>query len=83
MATVVLVGGSRDGESTVLDDQDRRLLAASEAPGLIDVYEPTGETRHLAGNDEPVAVFAFVGQEPVGDLSPQSLRMPDHGPDRG
>ena len=43
MATVVLVGGSRDGESTVVDDDVRRLLAHSDAPGLLDVYEPTGE----------------------------------------
>lgn len=80
MATVVLVGGSRDGESTVLDDNDRRLLAASEAPGLMDIYEPNGETRHLAGNDEPAQVFVFVGQEPVGDINPGSLHMPDRGP---
>jgi hypothetical protein len=76
MATVVLVGGSRDGESTVVDDEVRRLLAASDAPGLLDIYEPTGESHHLAGNEEPAEVFAFVGQEPIGDMAPGSLHMP-------
>jgi hypothetical protein len=76
MSTVVLVGGSRDGESTVIDDEVRRLLAASDAPGLLDIYEPTGEHQHLAGNSDPVDVYAFVGQEPIGDLAPESLHMP-------
>lgn len=76
MATVVLSGGGRDGESTVVDDEVRRLLAASPAPGLIDIYEPTGETRHLPGNEEPAEVFAFVGQEPIGDMGPEGLHMP-------
>jgi hypothetical protein len=76
MATVVLVGGSRDGESTAVDDEVRRLLAASDAPGLLDIYEPTGEHRHLAGNEDPAEVFAFVGQEPIGDLAPESIHMP-------
>jgi hypothetical protein len=76
MATVMLVGGSRDGESTTVDDEVRRLLAASDAPGLLDIYEPTGEHHHLAGNEEPAEVFAFVGQEPIGDLAPESIHMP-------
>jgi hypothetical protein len=76
MSTVVLVGGSRDGESTVVDDEVRRLLAASDAPGLLDIYEPTGEQRHLPGNEDPAEVYAFIGQEPIGDIAPESLHMP-------
>lgn len=76
MATVVLVGGSRDGESTVVDDDVRRLIAHSDAPGLLDVYEPTGERHHLAGNEDPAEVFAFVGQEPIGDMAPESVHLP-------
>jgi hypothetical protein len=76
MATVVLVGGSRDGESTVVDDDVRRLIAHSDAPGLLDVYEPTGERHHLAGNEEPAEVFAFVGQEPIGDMDPEMVHLP-------
>lgn len=76
MPTVVLRGGSRDGESTVLDMHVERLLAASDAPGLVDVYEPTGETEHLAHNAEPAIVFEFVGQEPIGDMAPEMLHMP-------
>ena len=56
----VLSGGSRDGESTVLDDHVDRLYAASDAPGMLDVYETTGETRPLAGNTEPATVFTFA-----------------------
>lgn len=76
MATVVLSGGSRDGESTTVDDEVSRLLAASDAPGMLDVYEPTGDRRHLAGNQDPATVFAFVGQEPVGDIAPEAIHMP-------
>lgn len=76
MSTVVLVGGSRDGESTILDGDVRRLLAASDAPGLLDVYEPTGERRPLAGNTNGAAVYTFVGREPIGDIGPESLHMP-------
>jgi hypothetical protein len=76
MATVVLEGGSRDGESTEVGDEVRRLLAASDAPGMLDIYEPTGKRHHLAGNQEPAEVFAFVGQEPIGDLAPESIHMP-------
>lgn len=76
MPTVVLRGGSRDGESTVLDDEVDRLLAASDAPGLVDVYEATEETVHIRGNEEPAVVFTFVGQEPIGDLAPSMLHMP-------
>ncbi len=74
--TVVLRGGSRDGESTTLAPEVRRLLAASDAPGLADVYEATDEVVHLRGNEEPATVFRFVGQEPLGDMEPSMIHMP-------
>jgi len=77
MPTVTLEGGSRDGESTTVDDHVRRVLAASDAPGLLDVYEPTGQQRSLRGNEDPVEVFGFVGQEPIGDTAPEAIHMPD------
>ena len=64
---VVLRGGSRDGESTRVQDGVRRMLAVSDAPGLVDVYEANGETAELAGNDELALVMVHVGQEPAGD----------------
>jgi hypothetical protein len=80
MALVVLRGGSRDGESTTVDDEVDRLLAASEAPGMVDVYEATDEVQHVRGNDESAIVFNFTGQEPIGDLAPEMLHMPPrHG----
>lgn len=65
MPLVLLRGGSRDGESTTVDEHVERLLAASEAPGMIDVYETSDEVAHVAGNDEAAIVFHFVGQEPL------------------
>ena len=76
MGTVVLRGGARDGESTVVDDEVERLLAASDAPGMIDVYEQTEEQEHLRGNEEPATVFVYVGQEPIGEMDPSMLHMP-------
>ena len=73
---VVLRGGSRDGESTTVAEGVRRVLAASIAPGLIDVYEANGETQHVSGNDADALVFAHVGQEPVGDTAPEMLHPP-------
>jgi len=64
---VVLRGGSRDGESTRVQEGVRRLLAASDAPGLVEVYEANGETAELEGNDELALVMIHVGQEPAGD----------------
>ena len=63
---VVLRGGSRDGESTMVQEGVRRLLAASDAPGLVDVYEADGSTAHVHGNDPDALVFIHVGQEPSG-----------------
>jgi hypothetical protein len=73
---VVLRGGSRDGESTEVDDGVRRILAASDAPGLLDVYEANGETQHLRGNDEPALVFVHAGQLPADDIAPELLHPP-------
>lgn len=64
---VVLRGGSRDGESTRVQDGVRRLLTASDAPGLHEVYEANGETAEIDGNDELALVLIHVGQEPIGD----------------
>jgi len=76
---VVLRGGSRDGESTKVQDGVRRLLAASAAPGLLEVYEANGESAHLEHNREDALVFVHTGQEPAGDIAPELL----HGPSTG
>lgn len=77
--TAVLRGGSRDGESTVVDDGVTRLLAASDAPGLLDVYRATDEQVQLRGNTGEAIVFAFDGQESAQGWAPESLHMPDRG----
>jgi hypothetical protein len=76
MPLVVLRGGSRDGESTDLDEHVERLLAASVAPGLIDVYEATDELQHVEGNDDDGVVYQFVGQEPLTEHEGTQLHMP-------
>jgi len=68
---VVLRGGSRDGESTMVQEGVRRVLAASDAPGLLEVYEANGETAEVPGNSESALVLIHVGQEPQGDLVPE------------
>jgi hypothetical protein len=73
---VVLRGGSRDGESTLVDEGVRRVLAVSDAPGLLDVYEANGETEHLRGNDEPGLVFVHAGQVPADGVAPELLHLP-------
>ena len=78
----LLRGGSRDGESTEVDEHVERLLAASDAPGLIDVYEATEELAHVRGNTDAAIVYTFVGQEPVTDISATHLHMP-HTPGAG
>lgn len=77
--TVVLEGGSRAGESTVVDEEVVRLYAASEAPGLLDVYESTDERRPLEGNTDPAIVFTFVGQESAEGIAPEAIHMPTAG----
>ena len=79
---IVLRGGSRDGESTDVDEHVERLLAASAAPGMIDIYEVTEETEHVRGNDEPAIVYNFVGQEPISEMPGTQLHMP-HTPGPG
>jgi hypothetical protein len=76
MPLVLLRGGSRDGESTDVDEHVERLLAASVAPGLIDVYEATDELEHVDGNDDDAIVYHFVGQEPLTDHEGTQLHMP-------
>ncbi|MCW2724031.1 MAG: hypothetical protein JWN35_952 [Frankiales bacterium] len=73
---VVLRGGSRDGESTTVEEGIRRLLAVSDAPGLLDVYEANGLTEHLRGNTEPALVFVHAGQEPAEGIAPELLHPP-------
>ena len=77
---VVLRGGSRDGESTKVEAGVRRLLAASDAPGLLEVYEASDEQAHVDRNAEPAHVFVHAGQEPTGDIAPELLHLPpSHG----
>ena len=76
---VVLHGGAREGQSLTVAHEVTRVLVASEAPGLVDIYEDTGRQTHVRGNDQPGAVFDFVGQEPVGDEHAQVLRLPHTG----
>ena len=68
---VVLEGGSRDGESTRVAEGVRRLLAASDAPGLLDVYEADGRT-----TDEGELVFVLVAQESSEGMAPELLHFP-------
>ena len=75
---VVLRGGCRDGESTTVGEGVRRLLAAGDAPGLLEVYEANGETEPLRGSEGNALVFVHAGQEPAGDTAPELL----HGPGR-
>ncbi|MDQ6649567.1 MAG: hypothetical protein M3Z02_05555 [Actinomycetota bacterium] len=74
--TVLLRGGPRDGQSTTVESEVTRLLAASEAPGMLDVYEQTDETAQIPGNDVDAVVFEYVGPEPAGDIAPEALHMP-------
>ncbi len=74
--TVVLRGGSRDGESTVVDAEVTRLLSPSAAPGLLDVYEASDEHQHLPGNDEPALIYEFAGQQSSAGWAPEALHMP-------
>lgn len=75
---MVLRGGSRDGESTVVQQGVRRLLAASAAPGMIDVYEANGQTEAVPGNPDDALVFVHVGQEPADAVTGDMLHPPKH-----
>ena len=76
---VLLRGGIRDGDSTTVQTGVRRLLAASDAPGMIEVYEANGETGRVKGNNEDALVFVHVGQEPAGDIAPELQHSPTPG----
>ena len=76
---VVLRGGVRDGESTTVQEGVRRLLAASDAPGMVEVYEANGETGKVRGNNDDALVFVHAGQEPAGDLAPELQHSPTPG----
>ena len=76
---VVLRGGIRDGDSTTVQAGVRRLLAASDAPGMIEIYEANGETGRVKGNNDDALVFIHVGQEPAGDLAPELQHSPTPG----
>ena len=75
---VVLRGGSRDGESTTVQEGVRRLLAASDAPGLLDVYEANGETQELERSGQAL-VFVHAAQEPAEGIAPEALHSPSTG----
>jgi hypothetical protein len=70
---VVLEGGSRSGESTVVADGVRRLLAVSDAPGLLEVYEADGRT-----TDDGDLLFVHAGQESAEGVAPELLHGPSH-----
>ena len=76
---VVLRGGVRDGESTKVQEGVRRLIAASDAPGMVEIYEANGETDSVPGNTESALVFIHAGQEPAGDLAPELQHSPTPG----
>ena len=71
--TVLLRGGSRDGETTERDTHVTRLLANSDTPGLFDVYE------HTDRREGDFVVFEFVGQEAAGDVAPELQHFQSSG----
>ncbi|MEP6464091.1 MAG: hypothetical protein ABJC62_11905 [Frankiaceae bacterium] len=74
--TVLLRGGSRDGDSTEVADEVSRLFTPSDAPGLLDIYEATAETSPVRGNEEEAIVFEWVGQESTAGVAPEAIHMP-------
>ena len=76
MPVVLLRGGSRDGESTTVDEHVARLYAASAAPGMVDIYEATDEMSKLAGTEEGAIVYRFADQEPITETTVTHLHMP-------
>jgi hypothetical protein len=73
---VILRGGNRDGETTRVQEGVRRLVAASPAPGLLDVYEANGQTESVSGNTGDALVFVLAGQEPADGVAPEMLHSP-------
>ena len=76
MPLILLRGGGRDGESTTVDEHVQRLYAASDAPGLVDVYEATDRVEPVRGNDESAIVYEFVEQKPFEETGATHLHMP-------
>ena len=76
---VVLRGGARDGNTLTVAPEVTRDIVASEAPGLVDIYEDTGEQTQVRGNDQPGVVYDFVGQEAASDEHLQVLHRPMTG----
>lgn len=77
--TVLLRGGSRDGETTTVAPEVTRLYAVSDAPGLLDVYEATETRVHVPGNDVTATVFQWVTQEAADGVAAQAFHMhPGH-----
>ncbi len=74
--TVLLRGGSRDGETTTVSPEVTRLYAVSDAPGMLDVYEATGTTVNVPGNDVTATVFEWMAHEPADNVAPEALHMP-------
>lgn len=69
---VTLVDGDRDGQQVEVLDGITRLCTASEAPGLVDVYE--------MDPDDPIR-YRFAGQEPALEVTAESHHsMPDVPP---
>lgn len=56
------------------------MLTPSEAPGLLDVYEQTGDTATDEQSGERVAVFELADQQPSEGVAPELLHMPGHNP---
>ena len=73
---MILRGGNRDGETTRVQEGVRRLLTASPAPGLLDVYEADGTTESVDGNPDDALVFVLAGQEPAEGMAPEMLHSP-------
>ena len=69
-------GGRRDGESTKVEQGVTRLLTPSDGPGLLEVYEDSGQTAHVPGNSEDARVFVHAGQQGAEDVAPEALHAP-------
>jgi hypothetical protein len=73
---VLLRGGARDGDSATMADGVRRIRVASDAPGMVDVYETTDEPAAAPPEGDEAIVFVYVGRQPAGDLPPDLQHMP-------
>ena len=76
LALVALLGGCAGVTSAPPPPVPPVALAASVAPGLIDVYEATDELQHVDGNDDDAVVYQFVGQESLTEHEGTQLHMP-------